>query len=155
MLLAPIPRGGTIGAVARLAVRHPAVMLRANLSLPLRPFVATSALVRELFFTPDTPQALVDDVRGRLQDESGPAFVDTVVVLARPHRVPVLVLGAEHDGFFTAGEMRRLAAAYRTQAEILPGMGHDLVLDRGWPQVADRIDAWVRETLGLDTTTTR
>jgi pimeloyl-ACP methyl ester carboxylesterase len=77
--------------------------------------------------------------------------------VARPHRVrvPVLVLGAEHDGFFTAREMRRTAAAYRTQAEILPGMGHNLVLDQGWPQIADRIDTWVRETLGLDATTTR
>jgi hypothetical protein len=32
------------------------------------------------------------------------------------------------------------AAAYRTQAEICSGMGHDLMLDQGWPQVADRID---------------
>jgi pimeloyl-ACP methyl ester carboxylesterase len=45
--------------------------------------------------------------------------------------VPVLVLGAEHDGFFTAGEMDRTAAAYHTQAEILAGMGHDLMLDPG------------------------
>jgi hypothetical protein len=23
-------------------------------------------------------------------------------------------------------------------------MGHNLMLDQGWPQVADRIDTWVR-----------
>ena len=60
--------------------------------------------------------------------------------------MPVLVIGAEHDGFFTAGEMLRTAAAYGTQAEIVPGIGHNLMLDQGWPQVADRIDTWVRET---------
>ena len=56
----------------------------------------------------------------------------------RPGRVqvPVLVLGAEHDGFFTAGEMDRTAAAYHTQAEILAGMG----------QVADRIHTWTHQT---------
>jgi pimeloyl-ACP methyl ester carboxylesterase len=60
--------------------------------------------------------------------------------------VPVLVLGAEHDGFFTAGEMDRTAAAYHTQAGILAGMGHDLMLDPGWPQVADRIHTWTHQT---------
>ena len=42
--------------------------------------------------------------------------------------------------------MRRTAAAYGTQAEIVPGIGHNLMLDQGWPQVADRIDTRVRET---------
>jgi hypothetical protein len=61
-------------------------------------------------------------------------------------------MGAEHDGFFTLAEMRRTAAAYRTEAEILPAMGHDLMLDQGWPQVADRINTWIRETPSLGAT---
>jgi pimeloyl-ACP methyl ester carboxylesterase len=148
VLLASVPPGGMLLPAARLAARHPMAMLQANLSLRLRPLVATPALARELFFSPDTPQELVDDTFARLQDESWPAFVDTVVVWPRPRRVrvPVLVIEAEHDGFFTAAEMRRTAAAYRTQAEIVPGIGHNLMLDQGWPQVADRIDTWVRET---------
>jgi pimeloyl-ACP methyl ester carboxylesterase len=146
VLLAPFPRRGTLAAVARLAARHPTALAKATLTLRLRPVVASRALVRELFFTQATPQELVDEVWGRLQDESYLAFLDTMVVWARPRRVrvPVLVLAAEHDGFFTLAEVRRTAAAYRTQAEIYPGMGHDLMLDQGWPQVADRIDAWVR-----------
>ena len=78
VLLAPIPQAGSLTAIIRLASRHPLVLARANLTLRLRPFVTSRALVRELFFTPDTSQPLVDDVWGRLQDESYLAFLDTL-----------------------------------------------------------------------------
>jgi pimeloyl-ACP methyl ester carboxylesterase len=147
VLLAPLPHRGMGVPVARLTVRHPVATLAANLSLRLRPLVATPKLVRELFYTPDTPQELVDDTFGRLQDESWPAFLDTLVIWPRPRRVqvPVLVMGAQHDGFFTPAELRRTAAAYGTEAEIVPNMGHNLMLDTGWPRVADRIHTWVSE----------
>jgi hypothetical protein len=58
-------------------------------------------------------------------------------------------MGAEHDGFFTAGEIRRTAAAYRTQAEIVAGIGHNMMLDQGWDKVADRIDTWIHETASV------
>jgi pimeloyl-ACP methyl ester carboxylesterase len=127
-------------------------MLQATLSLRLRPFIASPALVRELFFTPDTPTELVDDTGARLQDESYLAFLDTLVVWARPRRVrvPVLILGADRDRFLTLGEVRRIAAVYRTKAEVMTGMGHDMMLDQGWPEVADRIDTWVRELPALE-----
>jgi pimeloyl-ACP methyl ester carboxylesterase len=146
VLLASVPPGGMLLPAARLAARHPLVSLQATLLLRLRPLVATPALVRELFFSPDTPQELVDDTFGRLQDESYLTLLDPLVVWPRPRRVraPVLVLGAERDSFFTAGEVHRTARAYRTRAEIYPGMGHDLMLDQGWQKVADRIDTWVR-----------
>ena len=144
VLLAPIPHRGALGAAARLAAHHPAELAKATLTMRLRPLVASRAAVRELFFTQTTPQELVDEVWGRLQDESYLAFLDAMVVWARPRRVPVLVLGAEHDGFFTLAELRRTAAAYGVEAEVFSGMGHNLMLDHGWPQVADRIDTWVR-----------
>lgn len=147
VLMASIPPRGTISAVARLAARHPMAFLETNLLLRLRPFIVTSRLVRALFFTPDTPQGIVDHCFARLQDESYLAFIDTMVVLARPHRVqvPVLVLGAEQDSIFTAAEVQSTAHAYRTEAEIFSGMGHDMMLDTDWPKVADRIGAWTRE----------
>ena len=151
VLMATIPPKGTMRALARLAVRHPLAFLKANLLLSLWPFVDTPAKVRELFFTADTPQAIVDDCEARLQNESYPAFLDLLLfALARPQRVqtPMLVLGAELDGILTVAEIHSTARAYGTAAEIYPGMGHDMMLDPGWPQVADRVDAWIRETTG-------
>jgi pimeloyl-ACP methyl ester carboxylesterase len=56
---------------------------------------------------------------------------------------PPLVLGAEHDGTFTTEEVRATARAYRTEAEIFPDMGRDMMLDPGCAVVAGRIDAWL------------
>jgi pimeloyl-ACP methyl ester carboxylesterase len=149
VLMASVPSGGTFRAVCRAGARHPVLLLRTNLLMSLRPLIGTAALAREWFFTPDTPQTTVDSCLARLQDESYPAFLGTVFRPPRPHRVrtPVLVLGAERDGFFTVDEIHRTARAYRTEAEIFPRMGHDMMLDDGWPLVADRIDAWIRDTL--------
>jgi len=151
VLMASIPPWGTIGAIARLFRQHPMVWLKANLLLRLKPFVSTAKLVRGLFFTPRTPQTIVDTCFTRLQDESYLAFIDTMVVLPQPRRVdaPMLVLGAEEDAFFTVDEVRRTARAYRTEAEIFPGMGHDMMLDTDWPKVADRIDAWLLTTVAV------
>jgi len=65
--------------------------------------------------------------------------------LPRPKRVatPLLVLGAERDGTFTPEEVRATARAYHTKAEILPDMGHDMMLEPGWTAVAERIHAWL------------
>ncbi len=149
VLMASVPTGGVRGAVARLGVRHPLVMLKVNLLLSVRPLVGTSALARELLFTADTPQTVVDSCRARLQDESYLAFVDMLAfALPRPRRVdaPVLVLGAERDAIITTDEVHRTARAYGTQAEIFSGMGHNMTLEAGWDRVADRVDAWVRDS---------
>jgi hypothetical protein len=149
--MASIPTGGTFAAVARLLAQHPIAWLKGNALLQLEPFVRTPDLVRELFFTPDTPQAIVDSCFARLQDESYLAFIDTMVVLPRPHRVraPLLVMGAEQDAFFTVDEVRRTARAYGTEAEIFPCMGHNMMLDRNWRAVADRINAWLLTTVAI------
>jgi pimeloyl-ACP methyl ester carboxylesterase len=148
VLMASIASGVGLAPVARLAARHPLAFAKANLFLRLAPLVSTSTQVRDLHFSPDTPQPIVDECHARVQDESYLAFLDILLFLARarPRRIetPVLVLGAERDGFFTVDEVRRTAQAYRTEAEIFPGMGHNMMLDQGWEEVANRIDAWLR-----------
>jgi pimeloyl-ACP methyl ester carboxylesterase len=152
VFMASIPSGGVLRPVARLAARHPVAFTKANLQLRLRPLVSTSPLVRDLFFTDRTPQAVVDDCRAQLGDESYLAFLEMLLFLARPRprriQTPVLVLGAERDGFFTVREVERTARDYGTEAHVVPGMGHNMMLDDGWEKVADSIAAWLKRLDG-------
>jgi len=45
----------------------------------------------------------------------------------------------ERDRIFSVPEIQRTARAYRTTAEIVPGMGHDMMIEPGWEAVADRV----------------
>ncbi len=55
----------------------------------------------------------------------------------------MLVLGAEEDGFVTRGEVHATARAYRTEPHFFAAMGHNMMLEPGWADVAKRIDAWL------------
>jgi len=87
---------------------------------------------------------------GRLQEESARAGLDGLVRLPHPARVrtPLLILGAADDGAVTQDEVRATARAYGTQAHFFPSMGHNMMLEAGWGDVAQRIDSWLLD-LGL------
>ena len=63
----------------------------------------------------------------------------------KPQRIstPLLVLGAGLDRLVTTKEVHAAARAYRTEAEIFAGMGHDMMLEPGWSAVAERIRTWL------------
>jgi pimeloyl-ACP methyl ester carboxylesterase len=147
VLLATIPAGGALSGMLRFVRRHPMVLLSSMLSLSMRSFIRSAALVREFFFSPSTPERIVVDCMARLQDESFLALLDLLRLEWRPplEPVPVLVLAAEADGFLAAADAQHTARAYGTSAEYFPGMGHDLMLDQGWEKVVDRIERWIGE----------
>jgi hypothetical protein len=100
-----------------------------------------------MFFNAHTPESLVVRYAQRLQKEpSGRWVLDMVFLnLPKPRRVstPLLVLGAQCDRSVTAQEVHATARAYRTQAEIFPQMGHDMMLEPGCVVVAQRIHTWL------------
>ncbi len=152
VLLAAVPKAGALGATLRFGARHPLVLAKANLVRRLGPVVGTPALAREMLFTPDTPQSIVDSTVARIQDESYYAYLDMILSRPRPRRVttPVLVLAAGRDRIFTVAEQRSTARAYGTTAEVFDGMGHNLMVEPGWERVADRVDTFVRSLLTRD-----
>jgi pimeloyl-ACP methyl ester carboxylesterase len=146
VLLASLPPGSAIRVAARLALHRPLAMANATMRLRLQPLVASQAQTRAMFFTDDTPSAIVDGCHAKLCDESYLAFLDMLLPsIRRPRiRAPVLVLGATDDAIISADDIRRTARAYDTHAELFDGIGHGMTVGVGWERLADRVDAWVR-----------
>ncbi|CAN5697384.1 alpha/beta hydrolase [soil metagenome] len=147
VLLASAPPYGLRRAVLRVARRNARHSGRpAALRRPLL-FFGNPAVARATFYSPGTPEELVGRYTDLLCDESTRVLDRDLLYaeLAEPVKVtaPVLVLGAADDGFFSQHEVSATARAYRTHAEFFPGMGHNLMLEPGWPAVADRIDSWL------------
>ena len=146
VLVASMSPRGAFGLLLRLTKRHPWLVMQAMITGKLSPCVNTPERARELLFSAETPESHVVRYAARLGEESQRAIYDELLFnLPRPKRVtaPLLILGGEHDGAFTTKEVHAIARAHRTEAEILPGMGHNMMLEPRWAGVAERIHTWL------------
>lgn len=145
VLLASVPVNGVLGTSLRIAARHPAAFLKANLTWDLYPIVATPTLTREAFFSDDLPDETVASYYRQVQSESYLAYLDMLFIRPKPDKIslPMLVMGAENDTIFTQAEVKATATAYGTEAVLVPDVAHDMMLDTKWQTVADRILAWL------------
>jgi len=151
VLLASAPPQGVVRATLRVALRHPLVFMKANLTMSMLPMFGTPQLAQEALFSANMPGDKVRKYWSLLQDESYRAYLDMMgLSLPRPERVrtPILVMGAADDCLISPSDVEATARAYQTQAEVLPGMAHDMMLEAGWRAVADRMLIWLNE-LGL------
>jgi pimeloyl-ACP methyl ester carboxylesterase len=147
VLLSSPPPTGFLPAAIRVARRRPQIFARVNLTLSLYTLVETPQLAREAFFSDDLPDELLMEYWGQMQEESYMAFLDMVALdLPKPKKVntPMLVLGAARDNMLKPSEIRATAQAYHTQAEIIPGVAHNSMLEKGWQAVAEQILAWLK-----------
>jgi pimeloyl-ACP methyl ester carboxylesterase len=153
VLVASAPPQGAAGALLRNAgvlvrgaTQHPWSTVKAAVTGKSLSGLTEPERVRGMFFSAQTPQSAVAHCAERLHKERvGKYALDMVFLnLPKPHRVstPLLVLGAECDRSVTPREVHATARAYRTQAEIFPNMGHDMMLEPGWAEVAQRIHTW-------------
>jgi len=147
LLSSPSP-AGLLSVALKNARRHPLLFAKINLTFSLFPLVSTPALAREAFFSEDLPEEQLLAYWKQMQDESYMAFLDMVALdLPKPEKVktPILVLGAARDNMLSPSEIKATARAYNTQAEIIPGVAHNSMLEQRWQSVAERILAWLDE----------
>jgi len=148
VLLASVPVKGVLRTTLRIALRHPLVFLKANLTWSLYPIIGKPRLTREAFFSMDTLPDTLNGYFSLMQDESYLAFLDMMFFkLPNPEKVSteLLIIGAENDNIFHPDEIQATAAAYDKKPEIFKGMAHDMMLEDGWQTVADRILKWLGE----------
>ncbi len=146
VLLASVPPRGVIGGVLHAVRRHPVAFLKANLTMSLYHLVATPDMARHRLFSESTPEEIVAACHPRLQDESYLAFLDMLLLdLPRPKRVktPMLVLGAAEDTIVSRKDVEATARAYGTKPVIFANMGHNMMMEPGWENVADTILQWL------------
>ena len=153
VLLSSPPPIGLLGTTFRIAWRRPFALVKANLTLSLLPVIATPELAREAFFSADCPDEQLRAYWRLMQDESYRALLDMVALdlpTAGKVKTPLLILGAERDNMISPREIEATARAYNTQAEIIPGVAHNSMLEQRWQSVAERILAWLNERQVVD-----
>ena len=146
VLLSSPPPSGLMAAALRIARRQPLAFAKVNLTLTLRPIIATPELAREAFFSADFPDEAMRACWERMQDDSFMAFLDMVALgLPKPAKVktPLLVLGAARDNMLEPREIEATARAYHTRCEIIPDVAHNSMLELRWQTVAERILGWL------------
>ncbi|MDB5808919.1 MAG: putative hydrolase or acyltransferase of alpha/beta superfamily [Betaproteobacteria bacterium] len=83
-----------------------------------------------------------------MQSESERAIFDLSwpqqFFIGHARNVPVMVMGAETDAFFTQGMIEATARVYGVAADIVPGIAHAMMLEENWQVVADRLIAWLQ-----------
>lgn len=145
VLLASASVRGSRGFAQRLMRRHPWLMFRNMVTGDGAYGYNTPTVARGLFYSQNTAESDVARYAALVGNESLRVAFDTFRPIASPEGVttPVLVLGAELDGAITRAEVDATARAYGGQAEIFPNMGHNMMLEPGWAEVARHIDAWL------------
>jgi pimeloyl-ACP methyl ester carboxylesterase len=146
VLVGSVPPQGVLTLALRVWRRRPSMTMEAWTDRTLLKFLATPALTREYLFCADTPEAIVESCMQRAGAESTrAAMTDPMLRRVRTRRVrtPILVLGARYDGFVSVDEVRATARAYATEPEFF-SMGHNMMLEPGWADVAERINVWLQ-----------
>lgn len=150
VLLASAPPRGHLRTLMRLLRQHP--WRCSKFALTGRPadlYGGTASGLRDLLYGDAAPDLLVDATAGRLQPESTRALLFDLAVpaLVRKARVtaPILVLGGERDALYGDRDVHATARVYGSEAIVIPGIGHEVMLEPGWPTVADCILSWLAE----------
>ena len=145
VLMSSVPPQGLMSSAMGLAWRRPALMNQFT-SLLGGGRVDAGSLRDALFHQPVADDDLKRYLRAS-QPESHRAIWDmSMFDLPRLHRVaqvPMLVIGARHDELMPAGQVRMTARSYGVEAHILPDLGHGMMLEQGWHEVAGLILSWL------------
>ena len=155
VLMCTVPPQGMMGVAFNALFARPALL--SNLNDMMAGGQASYESLREALFAQEVTQDDLKRFYHLAQPESHRAIWDmTLFNLPSASRIVenlasiaahprLLVIGAEHDHLMPASTAQMTARTYGVEAEIFPGMGHGLMLERDWRIVAARILVWMAE----------
>lgn len=147
VLMASTPPHGLLASIWSMAMDNPLLLHRIGLVQAFGPWFATLEVMRQTLFSDDVPDERLYPLLRLLERASYRVCLDMLGLnplrLRRDHGVPMLVMGAGRDAFFSTGLVRETARHYRTEAVILPELAHAMMLEANWRQAADCLLAWL------------
>ncbi|CAI5945695.1 unnamed protein product [Closterium sp. NIES-64] len=150
VLACSVPPTGNMELVKRYMRTRPILSIKITLSLAAKLFRSSLSLCRDSFFSPALPEAEVKRYQALLSDSSKlPLFdlrlLNASLPVAMPpaYCPPVMVLGAADDVIVDDQGVKETAEFFSTEAVVLPGMPHDIMLDLGWKDAANSMLQWL------------
>jgi len=146
ILLAPVPATGLAGAGLAMALGNPALFWDVGLAHEFGRKAPSPAVLFEAVYghRPDDGFSRYGD---RFTDESHRAWADMCNAAfldgAQIPDMPIKVIGGEADRLIPPAFIRSAARMLGERAEMMPGLGHALMLEPGWDDVAGRMAGWL------------
>ncbi|WP_207458460.1 alpha/beta fold hydrolase [Azospirillum sp. SYSU D00513] len=151
VLMASAPPYGLWQSTMGLAWRDPAVFQQMSMLMAFGSRCTDPRTLRRAMFSGAMPEEEAARYDRRLQEESRRILMEIggwiPFPVLPPRGTPVLVLGAEKDLLFPAAEVAATARMLGTEPVFFPALGHAMMLETGWEEVARHIDGWLAARL--------
>jgi pimeloyl-ACP methyl ester carboxylesterase len=135
-----------IPTMIKMIFQYPIEMIRLTLLMPIK--VKSEKMYRHLFLY-NAPKKTAEEGFKKSCPEASPALLGLTVPLVwlRPKKVssPVMLVASGHDYFFPPRNERRTARAYGADFKLYTDMGHNLMTEKGWENVAGDILEWLKK----------
>ena len=145
-LVSPVPPSGLLPVLTRLWWGRPQFFLHAHaLHDHMNPVSAST--LREFYFTERAPQEILHRAMRHLSPESPSAVMELTwkgrAFAAEAASTPVTVIAGGADALFTPRDAQATASRYGTEAIVLEGLPHMMMLEPGWELLAETIARWI------------
>lgn len=146
VLMAPVPATGLVGAGLAMALGNPGLFLDVGLAHEFGRRAPSPAVLFEAVFghRPDNGfsrygNRFTDESHRAWADMCSPVFLDVTKI----PDMPIAVVGGDNDRLIPPAFIRSAARLLNRRAEMLPGLGHALMLEPGWEEVARHVELWL------------
>lgn len=147
ILLAPVPPVGTGATLPQTMLLDPVLWWQSAIAGFVDFDLADPDALSHSLFSDKVPRAEAERHVRRSVPESRRALLDCLapgpILSAAWLGVPTLVIGVEKDPISPPATCRFTALYHGAECHIVDGAGHLMMLEPGWPRVADVIRQWL------------
>ena len=150
VLMASVPPRGLAGPGLSLAVWNPAAAFGMGSIQSLGQNWAAPDVMQEALFSTAVDAAQALGYLARMGPESTRAMFDMysgdMPDPGRRAACPILVVGAAEDALIPDTFVRATARSFDAPHRVFDGIGHLMMLDAGWEEVAEHLDEWLERS---------